>query len=618
MKLNLIFPILSLLSLFIYFLTIDFFTSSMLKLFWNLLALAFISSDLIYRLLNSRSQEFDSQKNIRFIVSSLGLTSFLLYQVRDYLDFPIPAGGSEQASSIPKIRDFLLILISISSIAFLVYTILLELSRQSVEAQHNLKQKKNSILQNTLYSFLWISPLLIAVNYFAVQKNYNFDLSSSGKFSFSSTSRQILKEVKKEIKVTAFFPRPLESDDRTRKESFTIGLIRPEVEIILDQLKSTNSLISTQFINADVEKELMADFNQVSNGVILVRSLKSGNDVGSNPYMEERVVVQTKKDLEDIERKLVQAVINVSTAQKKFYFTTSNGERFGSAFQSLPGEQITRLTSMLSLYNYSIKELGFNEGWPEKIPDDTDTLFIIGPTTSLSETARNTILSYLDRKGKLFVTIDPAGNEDFAWLLEKSGLSLKKENIRQVEGRPQIVANKFQPHPIEELIYNKDVGVFFLANAYFELSPSGNALFNNATLLESGYTAFADINKNGKLDKEEKQNSFILGTILIPKEDPANPAKMENPARIIIYAGTNWITNAYIVERINSVLAVNSVNWLNQSPLTEKILPKKEEEQTVSINDSQKVIIWSVGLFIYPAIVILSLGFYTVLRKRKK
>ncbi|HMV45938.1 MAG TPA: Gldg family protein, partial [Leptospiraceae bacterium] len=421
-----------------------------------------------------------------------------------------------------------------------------------------------------------------------------------------------------DIKITAFFPRPLESDERTKRESFAIGLIRPEVEIILDQLKSLNSQISVQFINADVEKELMSDFTQVSNGVILIRSLKSNTDVGSNPYMEERVVVQTKKDLEDIERKLVQAVINVATSQKKFYFTTGNGERYGSAFQSLPSEQITRLTSMLSFYNYGIKELGFNEGWPEKIPDDADTLFIIGPTTALSEVARNTIFSYIEKKGKLFITIDPAGNEDFAWLLEKAGLSIKKENIRQVEGRPQIIANKFQPHPIEELIYNKDLGVFFLANAYFELSPSGNSIFISNTLLESGFTAFADLNKNGKLDKEEKQNSFILGTILVPKEDPANPAKTENPSRIIIYSGTNWITNGFIVDRLNSILAVNSVNWLNQSPLTEKILPKKEEEPVVSISDSQKIVIWSVGLFIYPAIVILSLGFYTISKKRKK
>ena len=618
MKFKTFSPFISLVSLFVYFLTVDIFTSSFGKFLWSLLFLGFISTDLIYRFIESRIGEVDNQKNTRFLVSGMGLISYLLYQVREYLDFPTLPGVAEKASSLPKVRDFLLLLIILSSLAFLIFTIVLEVSNQSVQAQNNLRIKKNSLLQNTLYSFLWISPLLVAVNYFAVQKNYNFDLSSIGKFSFSTTSRQILREVKKDIQVTAFFPRPLESDDRTREESFALGLIRPEVEIILDQLKAASPFISVKFINADVEKELMADYSQVSNGVILVRSLKATTDSGSNPYMEERIVVQNKKDLEDIERKLVQAVINVSTSRKNIYFTAANGERYGAGFQNLPDEQITKLTNILAFYNYQIKELGFAEGWPDKIPQDADVLFIAGPTLAFSEAARNTILSFIEKNGKVFITVDPNGTEDFSWLLEKGAMGFKKENLRQVEGRIEIIANKFLPHPIEELFIKKDTGIFFLANGYFESRPAANTTLANTPLLESGFTSFADINKNGKLDKEEKQNSFLLGTILTTKEDAANPAKTENPARVILYSGTSWITNRYVQYNLNGILAVNSVNWLNQSPLTEKIIPKKEEHEIVSITDSQKTIIWSVGLFIYPSLVIGLLTAYTMMRKRKK
>ena len=614
---NTLLPFVSLVSLFIYFLGADTFISPIGKYLFGILGIFFVSSDLIFRFIQRRSGKIDNQKNTRFLVSGLGILSFLFYQMRVYLDFPPAAGLSEQASSLPKVRDFLLILIILSGLAFLIFTILLEISRQSIEAQHNLKQKKNTILQNTIYSFLWISPILVAVNYFSVQKNYNFDMSALGKFSFSPTSRQILREVKKDIQITAFFPRPLESDGRTRDESFALGFIRPEVEIILDQLKATSPFISVKFINADVEKELMGDYAQVSNGMILVRSLKAIPDSVS-PYMEERVVVQTKKDLEDIERKLVQAVINVSTKQKKVYFTTANGERYGVGFLNIPEEQITKFTSILAFYNYNVNELGFTQGFPEKIPDDTDVLFIIGPTVAFSETAQNTILSYIERKGKLFITIDPAGSEDFSWLLEKAGLSLKKENLRQVEGRLEIIAGKFLPHPIEELLIKKETGVLFLGNAYFENKPAANTILTSTPLLESGFSAYADFNKNGKLDKDEKQNSFLLSAILTQKEDVANPSKSENPARIIINSGTSWITNRYVLYNLNSIFALNSINWLNQSPLTEKILSKKEEKEMITISDSQKTIIWSVGLFLYPSLVIILLSAYMLIRKRKK
>ena len=158
----------------------------------------------------------------------------------------------------------------------------------------------------------------------------------------------------------------------------------------------------------------------------------------------------------------------------------------------------------------------------------------------------------------------------------------------------------------------------FLGNAYFESRPSANTIFNNTILLESGFSSYADLNKNGKLDKDEKQNSFILGTILTQKEDAANPVNSENPSRIILYSGTSWITNRYVQYNLNSILAVNSVNWLNQSPLTEKIIPKKEEHEIVSITDSQKTIIWSIGLFIYPSLVAILLSLYVLAKKRRK
>ena len=98
----------------------------------------------------------------------------------------------------------------------------------------------------------------------------------------------------------------------------------------------------------------------------------------------------------------------------------------------------------------------------------------------------------------------------------------------------------------------------------------------------------------------------------------ANPSKSENPARIIINSGTSWITNRYVLYNLNSIFALNSINWLNQSPLAEKILSKKEEKEMITISDSQKTIIWSVGLFLYPSLVIILLSAYMLIRKRKK
>lgn len=611
---NKLFSILALISLLLYFAASDIFTNAILKFFVGLFCFFLVASDLI--LIQTRLKEIHpEEKKLRILTSLLGIFSFILNLIRNYLEFNSLAGVNEEATIIPKLRDLLLLFITLSTLSFILLSIINLINKDANEIQSSLKNKKMGLLKNTLFGFFTISPIIIAVNYLAVMKNYNFDLSSIGKFSFSTTSRQILKEVKNEITVTAFFPRPLEGDGRD--DGLALSYIRPEVEIYLDQLKNSNPNFKTSFVNAEVEKELMGDFSNVSNGMILLRSLKKSSDSSGNPYNEERVIVQSKKDLEDLEKKLVQSVLNLSTSRKKVYFTVSNGEHYGANFTSIHDELITKFTSILSFYNYSINELGFKEGWPEKVPDDADAVFIIGPNIKFNESATNSILSYIEKKGKLFITIDPKSEENFDWLVNKAGINLKKESIRQVEGRQEIIANKFQSHPIEELIFQKEKGVYFLANAYFETKPTENQTLISANLLESGFDSYLDLNKNSKLDKEEKQNSYPLVIVLSSKisEENKNSLTPESPSRIIISSGTSWVTNRYIAYNLNSILAMNSINWLNQSVLTERILVKKEDSTVTTISDKQKLVVWLFGLFIFPISISLGFGFYSY-RKR--
>jgi hypothetical protein len=613
---KIILPAISVFSLLLYYAIHDFFTVSSFKFIYSLFSLILISSDLLYIQFIKKDEQLE-EKKLRQLTSIFGISSFVLYQIRSYFEFSAPAGISENATSIPKIRDLLLLFTVISALSFILLSILVWISKNPSELRFQLKDRKLTLLKNTLFSFFWISPLVIAVNYFAVMKNYSFDLSNLKKFSFSTTSKQILKDVKKEITVTAFFPRPLEADGKD--ESLSLSYIRPEVEILLDQLKSTNPNFTVKFINAEVEKELLGDFTNVSNGMILFRSLKTSVDINGSAYNEEKVVLQNKKDLEDIERKIVQAVINVSSPKKKVYFTVSNGERYGINFQNINDEQISKFISILTFYNYSINELGLSQGWPNKIPEDADLLAIIGPTISFDETSKSTLQSFIEKNGKVFISIEPNGAEDFNWLLNQAGISLKKENLRQVEGRLEILANKFQTHPIEELIISKEKGVLYLANAFFETSNSIPPKYTYTNVLESGFGSFLDLNKNGKLDKEEKQNSYPIFTVITSKqnEEEKNSLTPISPTRIAVFSGTNWLTNRYIQYNLNSILAINTMNWLNQSVLTERILLKKEEPEIVTLNDKQKLIIWLFGLFIFPIFVTSVLAYYSYSKRKK-
>lgn len=611
--------IVSVISLFLFFLVYDVFTNPSLKIIRDFVFFLLIGFDLALKFYNrNKEAEFSISK---YVVGLSSFLAFALFQIRVFLDVPARSGISEQVRTLPKVRDFLLVLVVLISIVALVYQILLLLSKESEEVQSGIGKDKRSLLQNTLYSFLYISPVLVALNYLAVQRNYNFDLSSIGKFSYSEVSRSILKSVDRDVKVYAFYPRPLEASGK--EESWALSAIRPDVEIYLQKLNTINSRISVEFINADVEADKMGDFPNVGNGTIVVRSLRSTGALDGNPFSDERILVTSKKDLEDLERKMVQAVNNVTLPQKKVYFTTLNGERFAANYSTNPGEQTTKLVNSLNFFNFSVKGIGLSEGFPGKLPEDTDLLILAGPTVPYSEEARKTILDFvLNKRGKVIVSIDPFGNEDFSWLLKDTKLNYKKESLRQAQGRVEIVATGLPEHPISDSISKKDLGLVFPFSGFFEKDISRlDVLFSEVSVLETGFSVYADTNKNDKMDGDEKQNNFILAVLLTPaSQESKNPSESGDitPGRILVFSGNSWLTDRYFLYNLNATFFTNSVNWIFRSPMIQTILPKKEDVPVITLTSNQKVVIWSIGLFGYPGLIILGLSYYVVYLRRRK
>jgi len=606
-----IFPFISVVTLFLFFLLDGMVTDPSRRIVWLSATTLFLLSDSIYRIIIHRFRKEDAN---RYIGTALGFFAFGFSLLRDYLDNQMVAGLNAETSSIPKVREFLLLIIVVFAFAFLLQVLFTEIGKSSLEAQSSLSKTKNSLLQNALLSFLLVLPILVAFNYFAIKRNYNFDLSSKGKYSLSPISRNLLKQIAKETSITAFYPRPLEADGPA--SSFALTKIRPDVEILLDQIKTENPKISIQFINADVETDLLKDFGQASNGTIIVRSKKDSLLDNNTPYAEEKIFAKEPADLEELERKLIAAIFNVSTEQKNIYFTTSNGERFGAGFRSVPNEQVNRLNTNLQFLNFKVSEWGFSQGWPGSLPADADMVAILGPTVPFSPEAQAEIKKFvLEKNGKLFITIESKGNEDFNWLLKISGLQFKKESLMERAEKPGIiVAKRFSENKLTDLLPKKDLGVLFPYSGYFVTQSTGEIpfQFKSANLLETGSDVFVDKNNNGKEDKDETKENQILSVVLTPVS-----LGDDKTGKIIIHSGTSWITDQFIVYVMNAHFANASITGLFQDTGIAEIPPKKEEVQTVSLSDNQKLIVWAIGVFFYPGL-ILGIGAYYVHSKRKK
>lgn len=609
-----IIPFIPVISLFLFYLFDPMIPNKAFRGVWIFLILIFISADFFFLIFNSNklSKEY---KTSRYISYSLGLSAFFIYHLRSFLEISLAPGISEELTILPKLRDFLLTLVVILSFLFLIYTVLLVNANQSKISSNALTIRKYGLLQSSFFSFLLLLPLIVGINYITVMKNYNFDMTSVGKYSFSTQSRSIIKNIKKEIQIYAFYPRHLESSGP--ESSFALSIIRPDVEIILDQLKSINPLFTIKFINADVETDLLGNIGQASNGSILLRTLKE-NSFRKSPYAEQRISVQESGDLEDIERKLTQAILNITNDEKVIYMTTSNGERFGIGYQNAPNQQINKFVSALNFLNFKIQALGIEQNWPLHIPDDAAALTIIGPTVAFSNEAKETILNYLTKQnGNLFITIDPYGTEQFGWLLEKANLSYKVDILSQPNDKFGIlIAKNFKKHPIEEILDKKVLGLIYPYSGFFEKKAfKETPVFDSTILLESGNDTFKDQNSNGKLDSKELKANFQLGYILQFKPPAKNGSSPTS--RVVILSGTSWITDQYFSLNVNPDFAANSINWITQREVLTGLLPKKTDIQMNNLTENQKLIVWVIGMFIFPGIIILTSSLFILIRKRQ-
>lgn len=612
------FPIISLIAIFAYFLFDGFFTGFMGKTILLVLCLGFAASDAIFRFL---AYGFSKREAPRFLASGLGLGAILSYLIRGWLDFPPQPGVSQETTMIPKVREFLLALTVVFAIAFLAYTILLEMGRRSLEAQSQLSDKKKGLLQNTVIGFLFLLPILVAINYIAIMRNYNFDLTGSGKYSLSPISRNLLGGLSKNVEIIAFYPRPLEADGPKSSvgSSLALSRIRPDLEIMVDQYKSASPKILTRFINADVETDLLSGMGQVSNGMVLVRSPREMLPGETNAYNEERVVVREKSDLEDLERKMTSAILNVTTPKRKVYFTSANGERYGVAFRNMKNEQIGTFTGSLNYLNFQLNELGFSQGWPKEIPEDADLLAIIGPTVPMNETARKAILDYvIQKKGKVFITAEPKGKEDFSWLLDRAGVKLISEPLYMENTRPNlIVAKKFPEHPISDLLPKKDLGIVYPHAGYLETFVDGKNPFDFTSkfVLESGMGAFVDPLGTAKMQSKEDSKNFPLAVVLRTLND--SDSDIKNQGRVVFYSGTSWMTDQFIPYNMNKNLALSSVSWLYQNSIINEIPKKKDEVDVVNLNDNQKIMVWLIGMFLFPGAIVFAGSYYVISRRKR-
>ncbi len=600
----------------------------------------------------------------------LAVFAIALYLLQFFLEIPTDTLGGTKNSFISHLKTATLNLFILVYVISLLYRLLANLSHSRIAITSlSLKKQQQTNLTRALSSIVTVFLVVVLANYMSYLRNPSFDLSP-GYFSFSENSRGVIGSLDQEVQVYAFLPQMQAL--KLRKGGFTppeIYKITKKVRLLLEQLPLINSKIKLHFYNADLDTYDVSEFGNITNGSIVLRTLKKESQDFSEakPYIERRVYFKSERELGRFEKDMVKALLYVASPQKTIYFTSSNGERYDLSGVTSRTRGIEFLKEQLRFYNLKLKKLDHTNNWPGKIAEDADLLAIIGPSVSFGKDARQHIVNYLQEGGALLISIDPQGAEDFSWLLSKLGSASYKlvdKVLTNTNHSGILVSDNFQDHPITESLKSlSQAVVVMLEQAYFGLSkqkeqkskidkqskpkqrpsskdsskqdakqkgkidqeqevPLKKQRIENIQelspkpLLYAPYNAYVDANRNRRSDSDERSKSGRQILALAYEK----PGMLGSP-KLVIFSGTDWLSEKGIrfpIAHRNSLMVSDSIFWLLESPVTATFVAKEIPSHSIQVNERLKWKLLFFGMFVFPVSVafLLSIGLFYYRRKR--
>lgn len=614
-----------------------------------------LSEPLIFFIRRLREKEFPIESGL-FAAWGLGAAAMAFYFVRFFME--APADNTAGADPLlPRLRMALLALFLITYAGFFVYRLALSLSYTAIEARsRSLYENRRNFLQRSVFSIFAALPIVVGLNFLATRWNPSLDLSP-GFYSFSENSRTIIGSIDREVTAYVFLPvQQAIRQQPDRQKTPELYRIAEEVRVTMEQLPITNSRIQIKLLNADLPEDRGADFKHVNNGTIIFRANKGPGLVGpeDKPYIERRVYVYTEKDMAKLEREVVRALIQVSSPQKTIYFTASHGERYNLTDKASRNASIEILKDELRFYNFQLKKLGPEEGWPGPVPEDADLLFVAGPSVKFSEEARESLIKYLENDGRVFIAIDPDGKEDFDWLLEdhpQKSFRFRDRPLTNVRKFPGVAfTDSITTHRITENLNIAGRSLLaFTETGYFEQitkdlptpKESENPLkdLEPTVLVNSTFQTVVDRNRNGRKDGNEENGRFPLAIAYerkAPQDPPAPKDKDKEETaekdddrqveqtgpKVLIYASVGWITDSglrFPVDQRNIIMAADSLFWLTENKLAAGLQPEERKTRAIQVTDELKLRNIVLGMVLFPVGtgLVMAVGMWLYRRRRK-
>lgn len=469
-----------------------------------------------------------------------------------------------------------LVLSIISLILFFVF------NREKLREQIKLKSLIYS--GNLLLLIFLVFSIFVALNYLSTKIHFRADLTEGKIHSLSDQTIKVLKNLKKDIEIKAFFR---ELNPR-----------RGMMEEMLKRYSYFTSRIKYEIINPDKNPSLVRELNLSEDGTTI---FKCGDQ-------ETRITSTTEEDI-------TNSIIKITRERKKvIYFTKGHGER---AIDDSSERGYSQVKTSLENLGYTVKEIVLAE--EPSIPSDCSLLIISGAEKDFLRGELEGIERFLRDGGRLLLLIDPLGAPSFVDFMKKYGIKIGDDFIVSIDPSARLmggdpswaVVSRYGYHKITEKFNYASFFPFARSVDRIEPVPKNISTETIASTSPYSFSTNQFDAKEIRFDPERDRR----GPIPIAVASTFKEEGKERESRIVVFGDSDFASNQFLELSGNSNLFLNTVNWLEEEEDLVSIAPKTTRPRTISLTISQGRMIFFTTIILLPGIFVLG-GILVYFRRR--
>lgn len=377
--------------------------------------------------------------------------------------------------------------------------------------------------------------VLVATQAILANYNYRIDLTPTKKFTLSPRTQQVVRGLKKDVRVMAF----VHSD---RPENFFLA-------DLLQRMAALSPHFHYTIVDINRNPALARQYQAVQYGTLVFEAngRRKGTLLGAG------------------ENALVSALLQViRSGEKAIYFLTGHGE--GDLENAIPHEGYTKLRGALVDEFYRVQPLSLAQ--TGTVPEDAAVVVLLGPKAQLLPFEIEALDAYVKRGGALLVLLDVHAPSSLVAFLERYGVHLP--DLVALDPAKRLYAGEmitFRASPTARqhpMITSVNAAPIFSLTRVVEVREDGTrGIIARPILATSGEgwaTAPENLTPDGNAVFDAERD--IRGPVPIAGEVAIRLGNGGQLGRIVVFGDADLVNNALLEQGGNKDLFVNAVNWL--------------------------------------------------------